>query len=117
MIFLGLIAESRAGRLRCLCDWGDRALQECNLSTQLARRLQEKQTPVPGSGAGFFLFGLPLQTRSQAKNSSFFSTQSLLLQAGQRAVPALYSVAGWAGSSVFFLVGFSGLAGVWSLRR
>jgi len=79
--FFGLIGEGRAGRLRCSCDWGDRALQECNLSTRLARCLQEKQASVPGSGAGFFLFALLLQTRHKAKNSSSFSTKSLLLQA------------------------------------
>ena len=29
----------------CTHDWGDKALQECNLSTQFVRCLQEKQTP------------------------------------------------------------------------
>ena len=37
-------------------DWGDRALQECNLSTQLVRRLQVKQAPIPRCGVGFLLF-------------------------------------------------------------
>ena len=35
--------------------WGDRALQECNLSTQLVRCLQVTQAPVPPCGIGFFL--------------------------------------------------------------
>jgi hypothetical protein len=57
----------------CTHDWGDKALQECNLSTQFVRCLQEKQTP--GSAlAGSGLFSMLLQTRSKAKNSSSLSS-------------------------------------------
>lgn len=87
------------------CDWGDKALQECNLSTQLVRRLQEKRTPVPRCGIGFLFWDASANT-AQAKNSSLFSTQSLLAQSS-------------GSSSVLLLLGlfFSGLGWGWSFRR
>ena len=51
------------------CDRGDRALQECNLSTRLVRRLQVTQAPILRLWDRDFV--LLLQTRPKAKNSSF----------------------------------------------
>ncbi len=63
-------------RLDYSYDWGGRALQECNLSSQFVRRLQEKQTPVPRAVGSVFLSALLLQTRHKAKNSFSVSMQS-----------------------------------------
>jgi hypothetical protein len=58
------------------CGRGDRALQECNLSTRLVRRLQVTQAPILRLWDRDFV--LVLQTRPKAKNSWFISTKSLI---------------------------------------
>ena len=55
--------------VKSFCDRGDRALQECNLSTRLVRRLQVTQAPILRLRDRDFV--LLLQTRSKAKNSPF----------------------------------------------
>ena len=47
------LAPPGLGLIERICGWGDRALQECNLSTQCVRRLQVTQAPVPPCGIGF----------------------------------------------------------------
>jgi len=63
---------SSCSLIQSLCGWGDRALQECNLSTQSARALQQAlPRPIPqGMGRLAFSSAILLQSRHNAKNSS-----------------------------------------------
>ena len=56
---------------------GDRALQECNLSTQFVRRLQVTQAPVPRCGIGFLLWSCSCKHGPKRKTHGSFLTKSL----------------------------------------
>ena len=79
------ISVSRFDLIKRFCDWGDRALQECNLSTQFVRCLQVTQAPVPRCGIGFLLCLAPANTVQSEKLMVHLSTKSLIFLP-QRAV-------------------------------
>src|ERR1051326_2057114 len=71
MLGSGLLQIFRANSS---CDWGDRALQECNLSTQLAVDCSRASSPAWDFSRPvfyFFFVRMPLQTTANAINSSF----------------------------------------------
>jgi len=65
------ISTSAFDLIKGFYDWGDRTLQECNLSTQFVRRFAGNASPDLAVRDRVFSLALLLQTRSKAKNSWF----------------------------------------------